>query len=447
MSLAALSAHPALDQPAAWDREAEQALLGAALIDPQAASQPIQSTDLYQPANAIIWAAIQHMRTTGQPVDPITVADHLETAGQLEQTGGRPYLAELVAAATVTANAGAHAQIVRKHATRRAIQDAAARITQLAHTPTDDPQAILTEARDRLDKAAPASISAPAALTMAQIIPDVLDTIGKPQAAGLATPWPDLNQIIGGLRPGTLTVIGARPGVGKSMLALNLAEHVADRHNQPVLFASLEMRAREIALRRLASASGVDLSTLTRHEPTAPQNEALDAAAVRLADSPMWISDDPGQTVTQIRQAVTELKPALLVVDYLQLLTPERREQNREREVAEQSRRFKLLAMEADIPVVVLSQINRGPAARTDKRPELTDLRESGAIENDADCVWLLHHPDVEDASRLAVHVAKNRNGSVGRLELLQQGWLARISSLAKPGWGYSDHNDGEDAS
>ena len=444
MSLAAISTHPAIDQPAAWDREAEQALLGAALTDPQAASQPVAPTDLYQPAHATIWAAIQHMRNAGRTVDPITLADHLETTGQLEQAGGRPYLAELVAAVTVTANAAAHAEIIRKHATRRAIQDAAARITQLAHTPTDDPATILTAARDRLDKATPAAIGVPAALTMAQIMDDVLDTIGKPEAAGLATPWPDLNQIIGGLRSGTLTVIGARPGVGKSMAALNLAEHVADRQHRPVLFVSLEMRAREIALRRLASASGVDLSTLTRHKPTAAQNEAVDAAAVRLADSPMWVADDPGQTVAQIRQAVTDLAPALLVVDYLQLLTPERREQNREREVAEQSRRFKLLAMEADIPVVVLSQINRGPAARTDKRPELTDLRESGAIENDADCVWLLHHPDADDTSRLAVHVAKNRNGNTGRIELLQQGWLARIVSVTKPAWRYSDEQGDE---
>ena len=444
MSLAALPDPSILTNPASWDKDAEQAMLGAALTSPAAATEHLTADDWYQPAHATIWQAIQHLRDTGQPYDAITVADHMETHDLLKIAGGRPYLAELVAACTVAANAPAWAAIIRKHAAQRNLQDAAARITQLAHQPTDNPAAILDAARARLEQ-----VTAPQRKTLAQpmsaIMPDLLDTLGTPQAAGIPTPWPDLNKIIGGLAPGTMTVIGGRPGTGKSMLAQNLAAHVADRQQTPVLFVSLEMRAREIAMRRLAAATGIDLKSLHRGTLTTAQDAAVGDAAVRLAESPMWVADDPSQTVSAIRQAVEQLHPGLLIVDYLQLLTPERREQNREREVAEQSRQFKLLAMRYGIPVVVLSQINRGPASRTDKRPELTDLRESGAIENDADVVWLLHHPDPDDTSDLSLHVAKNRNGEAKRLDLLQQGWCARIRSVTRPTWQHSTDEPEED--
>ena len=444
------------------DEAAEQAILGTALAAPKAtlrAAQPLTGADFYQPANGVVWDTITRLWDTTGQADPITVADHLEQqrgiTGRsiLDTIGGRPHLADLLGMAGIPADAQAWAAIIRRHATNRAILAAATRITQQAHT-SADPTQIITAGRDALDQIANAQADTKPTVGMAAVMEHLLDTIGTPQTGGLDTPWADLNRIIGGIQPGTLTVIGGRPATGKSMLALNLAEHVADRHTQPVLFCSLEMLARELGMRRLANATNIPLGTLTRGPITDREEQTISAAALRLSNSPIEVADDAGQTATSSRataRALHEQTPlGMIIIDYLQLLTPERREQNREREVATQSRMFKLLAQELDVPVVVLSQLNRALVGRADKRPELTDLRESGAIEQDADMVWLLHRPQPEDPSSLLLTVAKNRNGRAGEsVELLQQGWLARISSLAKPSWGHSDHNhdDGEDAS
>ena len=439
------------------DDAAEQAILGTALAAPEPtlrAAQPLTGADFHQPANGILWDTITRLWDTTGQADPITVADDLEHRrgingrNLLDMIGGRPHLADLLGMAGVPADAQAWAAIIRRHATNRAILNAATRIAQQAHTSTD-PTQIITAGRDALDQIASAQATTKTTAGMAAIMEHLLDTIGTPQTAGLDTPWMDLNRIIGGIQPGTLTVIGGRPATGKSMLALNLAEHVADKHSQPVLFCSLEMLARELGMRRLANTTGIPLGTLTRGPIGGREEQLIGTAALRLSGSPIEVADDAGQTATSIRataRALHEHTPlGMIVIDYLQLLTPERREQNREREVAAQSRMFKMLAQELDVPVVILSQLNRALVGRADKRPELTDLRESGAIEQDADMVWLLHHPQPEDPATLVLHVAKNRNGRAGEsVELLQQGWLARISSVAKPGWGYSDHDDNE---
>ena len=439
------------------DDAAEQAILGTALAAPEAtlrAAQPLTGADFHQPANGILWDTITRLWDTTGQADPITIADHLEhqrgTNGRnlLDMIGGRPHLADLLGMAGIPADAQAWAAIIRRHATNRAILDTATRITQQAHTSADPTQTI-TAGRDALDRIASSQAATKTTTDMASVMETLLDTIGTPQTAGLDTPWANLNRIIGGIQPGTLTVIGGRPATGKSMLALNLAEHVADKHHQPVLLCSLEMLARELGMRRLANATGIPLGTLTRGPIGAREEQLIGTAALRLSDSPIEVADDAGQTASSIRstaRALHEQTPlGMIVIDYLQLLTPDRREQSREREVATQSRMFKLLAQELDVPVVVLSQLNRALVGRADKRPELTDLRESGAIEQDADMVWLLHHPQPEDPATLVLHVAKNRNGRAGEsVELLQQGWLARIVSVTKPAWRYSDEQGDE---
>lgn len=440
------------------DDAAEQAILGTALAAPKhtlRAAQPLTGTDFHQPANGILWDTITRLWDTTGQADPITVADDLEhqraTNGRniLDTIGGRPHLAHLLGMAGVPADAQAWAAIIRRHATNRAILNTATRLGQQART-SPDPAQILATSRDAIDQIITRQTTTKQPTTdMAAIMEALLDTLGTPQTAGLNTPWTDLNRIIGGIQPGTLTVIGGRPATGKSMLALNLAEHIADHHHQPVLFCSLEMLARELGMRRLANTTGIDLGALTRGPIGAREEQLIGTAALRLSDSPIEVADDAGQTATTIRataRALHEQTPlGMIIIDYLQLLTPERREQNREREVATQSRMFKMLAQELDVPVVVLSQLNRALVGRADKRPELTDLRESGAIEQDADMVWLLHHPQPEDPATLMLHVAKNRNGRAGEsVELLQQGWLARISSLTKPSWDHSNHDDNE---
>ncbi len=447
-----------LDRPEPHDLDAEQAILGTALIAPKStldASQPLTPTDFHQPAHAIIWGAILARHEAGQQVDPITIAHHLDQQHDdtsrrslLDHIGGRVYLAELVAHAGIPADAQAWADILRDHATRRRLLTAAARITAgiRAGSPITD---TADRARADLDQATHAA-RREQPTTMAAVMELLPDTVGLPSTSGLATPWPDLDRLTGGMLPGTVTVVGARPGVGKSMLALNLASHIADHHHRQVMLCSLEMSAREIGVRRLSTASRINLSRLQRGPISDGERDHLASVATQLAASPLAVLDDPGITVGAIRDAARQMHRThplgCLIVDYVQLLTPERREQNREREVAEQSRRFKLLAMELDIPVVVLSQLNRALVGRADKRPELTDLRESGALEQDADVVWLLHHPDPMNATNLVLHVAKNRNGEPGTVDLLQQGWWARIVPIShrEPAREYRE-NDGEE--
>lgn len=437
--MSALSAIPLPAADAAGDDDAERAILGACLIDnrliDQVAAILPDMTDWHQPNHAQIWASIRTLHDQGRPVDPIILADWLASQrnpdtgrGLLDQIGGAIYLADLLSAVTVTANVAEHARIVATAAQNRRLETIGQRLAIAAQT-GGSVATIAHQAAEDI-QAAVAHTQAKRIATMAAVMDDLLDHLGQPETTGMPTPWPTLNDTIGGLTAGSLTVIGARPGVGKSMVAQALAEHAADQQHTPVLFCSLEMRAREIGIRRIAAKTGLPQNALRRGPLSPAQDELIERAAISLAESPMWILDDAGQTATTIRTAARDLNPGMVVVDYLQLLTPERREQNREREVAEQSRRFKLLAQELDIPVIVLSQLNRSLTTRSDKRPELTDLRESGAIEQDADIVMLLHHPDAEDQSRLVLNVAKNRNGTCGAVSLIQQGWCARIREL-----------------
>ena len=428
------------------DLAAEQSIISTALFAPESTLRAVgvlNPADMYQPAHGIVWGAITALHEGGGQVDPITVADHLRRQADpvtrrslLDLAGGETAIISLATGAYTAglpSDAGAWAEIVRRHAASRRILDTAARIRQQARAGSD-PRVVLDDAREALGR-----IEAPTStpvVDMVSTMEQTLAAIERKETAGLATPWPDLNRVIGGLRGGTLTVIGARPGVGKSMLALNLAEHMADQHGLPVLFCSLEMLAAEIGLRRLACATGILMSTLQHGALSGAQTDQVQAAAGQLMGSPLMLLDDAGQTASSIRAVARELhrnQPlGLIVVDYLQLLTPERREPNREREVAEQSRRFKLLAQELGVPVVVLSQLNRSLVGRSDKRPELTDLRESGAIEQDADVVWLLDLPDAEDKTSLRLAVAKNRNGGTEDVWLRRQGWLARVTSATR---------------
>lgn len=425
-----------LDMPA--DVDAERAVLGALMWDARLVddmADTLTGDDFWQPAHEAVWHTIVDLHRDGHTPDPITVAAELERRQQLDLAGGRLALAEMTEAA-IPANAPDHALVVQERAVQRRTMQAAARIRDLASR-GGNPQALVDASRAALDALDP-SIPARTA-SIAEVLPAVVDGIGDETVAGLPTPWPDLNDAIGGLQAGRVYTIGARPGVGKSLVGQALAVHWSATHRRRVLLATCEMPAREVTLRMLSADSQVFHGKLVSGALTQVDEQAVARSVLRMRDSHqlLEVCDEPTQSVASIRQQARALAKrgqlGLVVVDYLQLLEPPpsgRRDRNREQEVAQVARGFKRLAMELDVPVVLMSQLNRQMGVRADKRPTLFDLRESGAIEQDSDVVLLLHEPDPDGApNELELIVAKQRGGSLTSIRLLRRGWVSSIGS------------------
>lgn len=426
------------------DLEAEQALLGALLQDNTMLDQigELEGTDFYQPAHEQVWYAIGAVIETGAQAEPITVAAELKRRGELGPTGGALALFAMLEAGDVALNAPVYARMIREHAIQRRLIQATIKIRQMAASGTAEAAELLRAARDAIADLGDGGQDDLEQDTLHEALAEVVDGLGAPTpAAGLDTPWPDLNEYLMGLAPGRLYVIGARPAVGKSLMAQGLAVHWARRHRQHALLASMEMRKAELTRRVLAQASGVSLTTLndSRHITTADRDAVERASAVVLDEllPRLHILDRGEQSAASISATARAMHKrgelSLLVVDYLQLLQPAptlNRTRNREQEVAESSRAFKRLAMDLEIPVVVLSQLNRSMLSRADRRPTMGDVRESGAIEQDADVIILLHQPEPDDSPwDLEVIVDKNRSGRKGTLRLVQQGWIANLGN------------------
>lgn len=432
---------PDIDHTLPHDDEAERALIGCLLLDADLVdviAETITGPDFWQPAHEAIWDAIVELHTTGSSVDAILVHDHLRANGASHLlTHGALTLTEMIEAATIAADAPAYARIVRDCARRRRLVEASARIRQLGLEPgqVDELTAQVRATIDGLDDAPTRRT-----ITGAQALADLVDRLGSgDEMAGLSTPWPDLNRLIGGLQGGRVYCLAARPAVGKSLMAQGLAEHWLTRHGQPVLYATLEMPARELAMRMLAHQSGVSLTALkaSKHLSEGDWSKIAQAIdATRDSYAQLVVCDEAGQSAGSIRLAAKAMQRrgglGLVVVDYLQLLAPPpgQKQRNREREVADISRAFKALAMELDVPVVLVSQLNRASLARSDKKPQMSDLRESGAIEQDCDVIVMLHEPDPDDRpNELDVLVVKNRDGSPGDVDLFRRGWLSELVS------------------
>lgn len=437
-----LAGLPALAGPAPYDPDAEQAILGAALLNPKIIDEltaVLAPTDWYQPAHEQIWRTLVDRHERSQPIDPIIVADVLP-ADVLATIGGPVGLADMISQVSVTANAPEWAAIVHQKAVQRRTLDASTKIAQLASQGILGPSELIDESQRILAQIDPTVRHD--TCTAATSLERIVDTIGTPQTQGLPTPWRKLDELIGGLKPGRLYVVGARPAEGKSMLGQNLAEHAA-KHGAHVLLSTVEMGADEVTMRILAHTSGVPLGQLQGIHQTEQDWQRINTAITRMATTAplIHIDDDPGQTVLTIKATARDLQRThglgLIIVDYLQLLTPlngRASSRSREQEVAEMSRLFKLAAKDLNVPIVALSQLNRASLTRSDKKPTMSDLRESGAIEQDADVVILLHHPDPDgDPSHLDLLVEKNRSGAKGPVNLVQRGWLAAIDTPAPP--------------
>lgn len=403
------------------DAVAEQSVLGAMLISRDAIADIadiLDGGDFYQPAHETIYRTILEVHGAGKPVDAITINDALTGMGEIARVGGHSYTHEL-ATTVPSASAGAYyAEIVAHAATRRRLTSAGRKIQDLAGSGGDVDE-LVEAARREVDQTSRATGSA--VLSFGETIDTMLGTLDE-EINHHPTPWQAVNDIIGGLRPGALYVVGARPSVGKSVVALNLAQGLAKRGS--VAFSSLEMSNNDVQIRAVSADLNLDVSKLIERNLNASDWAKIRDRRASWSDVPLFVDDRSGVTITDIKRfarSVNRRKPlAGLVVDYLQLMSqPHGDKRPRHEFVADMSRQLKIMAMDMQIPVIALSQLNRASESRQDKMPQISDLRESGAVEQDADVVLLLHREIMGDLKNdFKVLVAKNRHGATGLAEL-----------------------------
>lgn len=429
--------------------EAEQSVLGALLLSPRllfgiAIEDGLRPDHFYRPHHGHIYRAILDLDLAGEPIDALTLTDRLERSGRLEHAGGRAAIDELALYAPAAGNGRHHGRIVQNLAHKRAVLHALYDSLEDAASPEHDGATLIGRLEQRI-LALSQSVRPNAARSLAAAVGDELQRLqrisdSENPYAGLATGLTGLDELLGGLHPGNLTVLAARPAMGKSAFAQSIAHHVA-HHDGRVLFASLEMSESEVTQRYLSGASGVTLDLMRKGQLTERHWPPLLRAAAQADDARLSILDAGdltlGALTSYARRAAHELGGLdLLVVDYLQLLRAEPPSGNRVEDVSAFSRGLKRLARQLDCPVLALSQLSRAVEARTDKRPLLSDLRESGSIEADADVVLMLYRddyydPDSERLGELDVLIRKNRNGPLGELTLTFQSARLRFLPLA----------------
>jgi len=437
------------------DLGAEESVLGAMLASPDAIAgvvEVIQGRDFYRPANGQIFDAIIELTTRGEPADPITTGAELERHGLLSKVGGPARLAGLVGNVLVAANATYYAEIVRDKAVMRRLVEASMRIAQLGYDGHGEASDIMDQAQQMLFSAGAVTGSDDYQTVTALLDPtfDAIDAIRDHGGAlsGVPTGFVDLDKLTNGLHPGQMIIVAARPGIGKSTLAMDFARSAALVNRVPTAFFSLEMGKTELMMRLLSAEAGVTLSAIRDGSMSdANYDKVLQAAGEKIKGSPLFIDDSPNLTMMQIRSKARRLKQAnglgLVIIDYMQLLTSGKKVESRQIEVSEFSRQVKLLAKELNVPIVALSQLNRGPESRgSDRegsvakgRPMLADLRESGSLEQDADVVILLYREDAyrEKTDRTGEAdfiVAKNRNGRTTTISVAFQGHYSRFVDM-----------------
>jgi replicative DNA helicase len=412
--------------------EAERSVLGALLLHPDAVADVtfLKGEDFYLPRHQVIYESILAAANGRRATDPIVVGEELSRRGQLADVGGHEQLLDLMESVVTAAGIQYHAEIVREKAIARRLLETCLDVARRAYDNELDAKELLDEAErqifeiSRMDKASEAvSISDVLQDTFARI--DKLRERGG-RVTGLGTDYYDLDDLTGGLQPGELIIVAARPSMGKTSFALNLTERIAC-HPAPVAFFSLEMSKQQVIQNMLCCRAQVDGQALRKGRITDQQYKRLQEEATRLYETKIFVDDTPGISITQLRAKCRRLKQKhhiqMVVVDYLQLMSAGGRVESRQQEISEISRGLKAIARELAVPVVALSQLNRDVENRDDHRPRMSDLRESGAIEQDADVIVLLHRdeyykPTEQNAGLAQIIIAKQRNGPTGEVTL-----------------------------
>jgi len=425
--------------------EAEESVLGAMMLSAEAIAdvvEVVRPEDFYKSANGKIFDTLRAIYARGDPVDAITAVEELRRRDLLEDVGGHLYIHELVEQVPTPAAAGNYARIVAQHALMRRLIQAAADIMAMGYSAPEDPERVADQAEQRIYEVARQEEKDQVA-SLRQLVDQAMTDLEHIQNresafAGLPTGFRDVDELLSGLQPGNLIMLAARPGVGKSSLATNVARNVSVESRVPVAMFSLEMSRWEIGMRLLCAEAGVAWDRIRGRRVGADDWSRIVQAAEVLHDAPLSIVDSGNVTIVDIRAKARRLSArkqglGLIIVDYLQLMSHHRRVDNRQQEIAEISRSLKLLAKELAIPVLAVSQLNRDPERRQDKRPQLSDLRESGSLEQDADVVMFIHRDDSSpDSKGLAeLIVAKHRNGPTDSLRLTFLPHLTQFRNFA----------------
>ncbi len=415
--------------------EAEQFVLGAILLDNEAlakAQELIRPEDFYRDAHRRIYNSMLSLFASHEPIDIITLTEHLRKGGDLEDVGGLAYITNLATIIPTSANVRHHCRIIKEKALFRSLINTANLIIERAYEGTTEADEALDYAERLIfeiaDKRTNTSFQ-----NVKDIVKDAFKTIGtllekKSNVTGVSTGFKDLDDMTAGFQPSDLIIIGGRPAMGKTAFALNIAQHSAIKTNQPVAIFSLEMSKEQLVMRMLCSESQVNYSKLRKGFLNSSELKRLTRAASSLSEAPIFIDDSAALSVMEVRAKARRLKAeqkglGMIVIDYLQLMKGRGDAERREQEISEISRSLKALAKELRVPVVALSQLNRRVEYNQDKRPGLGDLRESGAIEQDADVIIFLYRDEVYNKKTpykgvAEIIIAKQRNGPTGTVRL-----------------------------
>lgn len=434
------------------DLVAEQSALGGMMLSKDAVADVIESlrgTDFYIPKHEVIFEAILTLYSHGEPTDVVAVTDELIKAGELQRAGGADYLHTLTSIVPTAANAGYYASIVSERALLRRLVEAGTRIVQMGYAGQGEALDLVNNAQAEIYSVTGAEAVedyVPLNVAVDAAVEDIEAARGRDgQMTGIPTGFSGLDALTNGLHGGQMIVVAARPAMGKSTLALDFARAAAIKANQPTIFFSLEMGRSEIAMRLMSAEAAVPLQNMRKGTLDSRDWTTIASVRGKINDAPLYIDDSPNMTLVEIRAKCRRLKQRvglkMVVIDYLQLMTSGKRVESRQQEVSEFSRALKLLAKELQVPVIALSQLNRGPEQRADKKPAISDLRESGSIEQDADMVILLHREaayekDSPRAGEADLIVAKHRNGPTDTVTVAFQGHFSRFTDMAPGDFG-----------
>ena len=430
------------------DLLAEQSTLGGMLLSKDAVADVVEivrGVDFYIPKHEVVYDAILSLYSHGEPTDVITVTDELTKTGELTRAGGVEYLHTLTAIVPTAANAGYYANIVAERALLRRLVEAGTRIVQMGYAGEGEAIDLVNNAQAEIYQVS-GSVDVEDYVPLTEAVATAIDEIESAKnrdgsMTGVPTGFAELDELTNGLHAGQLIIVAARPALGKSTLALDFARAAAIKHNMPTIFFSLEMGRSEIAMRLLSAEASVPLQSMRKGTVDNRDWTTIAATRGRINDAPLYIDDSPNMTLVEIRAKCRRLKQRvglkMVVIDYLQLMTSGKRVESRQQEVSEFSRALKLMAKELQVPVIALSQLNRGPEQRADKKPAISDLRESGSLEQDADMVILLHRESAYEkdnprAGEADFIVAKHRNGPTATITVGFHGHFSRFADMPK---------------
>lgn len=430
-------------------QEAERAVLGAVLIDNRAwdnISDKLKVDDFYRHEHRLIFAAVTHLAERSQSFDVLTLSEHLRQKDQMDQAGGESYLFELAQSTPSSANAEAYALIVRERSILRQLISSASDIASSAFNADGrDSKELLDQAEQLVFSIAEQGSRGSGPVQVADLLSATtakIDELYHADAAitGVSTGFSDMDEMTSGLQKGDLVIVAARPSMGKTTFSMNIAEYAAIKGDKPVLVFSMEMPAEQLVMRMISSLGRINQHKLRTGNLTDEDWPRISSAVSMLAEANLFIDDTPALTPIEMRARARRIARSnngigLIVIDYLQLMRTAGRSENRTNEISEISRSLKALAKELEVPVIALSQLNRGLESRTDKRPVMSDLRESGAIEQDADVIAFIYrdevyHEDSPDKGTAEIIIRKQRNGPIGDFRLTFLGQFTRFENF-----------------